>query len=884
MFDLEQSIKKWKKSLRKNPSLEDGYIEELESHLRDLIDNGIKKRLSNERAFDNAVKSLGDSDILGNEYYKTDSTEIINRRNKNGTSILSLVLLYNYFKIAFRYIRKYKGYSFLNILGLAIGVTCCLLILLYVQFELSYDTYHISSERIYRVCKSSKTPIKTDLFAPNVTEVAPTLLERFPEVEAAGIAGSVGEKITKYEDKMYIEKKVKFSNSGIFDILNTRFLRGEKQTALTKPFTIVITEHIADRYFTNEDPIGKILMLDTTAYEVTHVIEDCPLNTHLKYDMFAYLQEDNFGPWHEPWWGWHGMNYIRLAPGVDPNEFEARIKYLPHEYIDEKLKNMGVEFTLFFQPITDIHLYSNFKWEAEPPGNPGYVYVFIIVGILIILITCMNFINLATARSASRANEVGMRKVIGAYRFQILFQFLGESILLTLISVLIALVLSYFLLPVFNNIAGTNFNFSDLISKKILVGLSAIIIFIGIAGGMYPAIILSAFKPVSILKGLADSGKKGVLLRKVLVVSQFAISIILIIGTILFYQQIDFMKNTNLGFDKEQKLVLEFNRSRIERNSSESIKVEFLNHPLISEAAFSSSVPGRWMYLWRMYPYGEMDTKTRVINVFQVDFDFFDLYNIEIAEGRKFDQTKGIDQNRDAWILNEAAVKAFEWKSNAEALEHQINRESNQIVGVMKDFHFRGLQNTIDPLMLYIMADDFRYLTLEVSIDNLSETMDFVENKYKALFPEDLYQFFFLNEDFNKQYISDERIIKVFGIFTFWGIFIACLGLFGLAAFTAEKRTKEIGIRKTMGASLRHILIMLTGEFIKYVLIANFIAWPIAYFGMNFWLDDFAYRINISLYVFIIGGLIALLVTLLTVIYQTLKAALANPVDSLKYE
>ena len=794
-----------------------------------------------------------------------------------------ITMFKNYMKITLRSFQRQKGYTAINILGLAIGIACSIFIFMYVQFELSYDTYHDDAENIYRVCKSRKTETQLDLFAPNVIEVAPTLKELYPEVIAYGRIGTRGTPRVRYQDKYYIEDKVMLADEGIFDILKTNFVEGDKQTALVRPFTTVITKGIAEKYFGSEDPVGKMLMLDTTAYEVTAVVEDCPPNTHLKYSMLIYLDPDNMGPWHAPWQGWNGMNYIKLRDDVDVAEFENKIHDLPHRYIGEELAQNGIEFTLFLQKITDIHFYSNLKWEAEPPGNPTYVYIFGIVGIFILLIACFNFMNLATARSSKRSCEVGVRKVVGAQRRQLVTQFMSESFLMVVIAIALAMIFIILSLPSFNDLVQSNYSISDFISLRLLMFFAVLLLSVTFIAGSYPAIFLSRFKPAVVLGGNIRKGASGSLIRKILVIGQFAISLILIIAAMIFYNQMKYMLNTNLGFDKNQKLVLEFNRSMLNLDTYEAVKNEFKQNHYVKGATFSSSVPGRWMYLWHMWPYGMQDTKDQMLNCFQVDYDFLKDYKIEIAAGRSFDREKGTDQPGSVCILNEAAVKAYGF-TNREALTHQINRENNQIIGVAKDFHFRGLQEEIAPLLMFLMVEDFRYLTLSVDTDNLNETMAFVESTYNRLCPEELFVYFFLDQDFNLQYQSELKLGKVFGVFTFLGIFIACLGLFGLASFLAEQKTKEIGIRKVLGASISKVVVMLNKEFIKWVLVSNIIAWPVAYFAVSYWLQDFAYRINISWTPFLFASLIVLLIAIVTVSYQSLKAAKSNPVDSLKYE
>jgi len=794
-----------------------------------------------------------------------------------------LFMFKNYLKIALRNINKHKGYSFLNVLGLAIGIACFIFIFLYAQFELSYDKYHLDSDRIYRVAKSRKTEAKLDLLASNVTEVAPALKERFPEVEAAARIGGAHYRYIKVGDRIFMKENVVMADPEIFDILSMPFILGDKETALSRPGTMVLTRHIADKYFGQEIPVGKTILLDTTAYEITAVVEDCPPNTHMKYEMIGFLKYGEGSPFYSPWGGWHCMNYIKLGKGVDPDAFEEKIRFLPHEYIGDRLKEQGVEFTLFLQSIEDIHLHSHLSWEAEPSGNPLYVNIFSGVGVFILLIAAMNFINLTTARSATRSTEVGMRKVVGALRRQLIMQFLGESILISFLSFIIAFLIVCLSLPHYNNLAGMEYAYSSLFKPGLFFTLFGLVVLIGIAGGCYPAFFLSAFRPTAVLRGMLKSGTRGTVLRKALVVGQFAISIVLIIGTIIFYQQLHFMKNQHLGFDKEKKLVIEFDRSVVKQDTYEAVKAEFLKHPSIKRATFSSSVPGRWMYFWNMWPAGGQGTNNQMVNSFQVDYDFFPEYDVELVAGRIFQKALG-DKPGGGWIINEAAMKAFGWQSPEESLTKHIYEETDPILGVARDFHYRGLQTSIDPVAIFLMTEDFRYLTLTVDVENLDEIFVFIDEKYRELFPDALYEYFFLDTDFNLQYQIEERLGQVFRTFTFLGILIACLGLIGLASFVAEQRTKEIGIRKVLGASVPSIVAMLSKAFVKWVLIANIIAWPVAWVGMKYWLQDFAYRIDIGILPFVLSSGIALLIAVITVSYQSIKAGRSDPVKALKFE
>lgn len=793
----------------------------------------------------------------------------------------------NYIILTFRNIFRQKGYSFLNIFGLSTGIAASLFILIYTQFELSYDTYHEGADRIYRVASSRKTDLKLELFATAPIGAAPSIKENFPEVLEAARCGEASTYQVKYKDKQFIEENTGYADNELFKILSIPFIYGNPETVLKRPRTVVITREISEKYFGDINPVGETLLLDTTAYEVDGVVENLPSNTHLKKDFFLCFQTaidmmSAFGMTN-PWAGYNSMIYIKLKEGINPEELESKIKFLPDKYNGEELTKRGVILTLFLQPIQDIHLYSNFNWEMEPPGNPTYIFVFSVVGILILILACMNYMNLMTARSSNRSNEIGIRKVVGANRFQLITQFMGESLITTLISAVFSVLIVLALLPYFNEVTGLDFRSDILFQPETLTRIILIVLLVGLVSGSYPSFLLSNFKPIAIIKSASSPDSPATILRKILVVSQFAISIMLIIGLLLFYQQVNFMKNKYLGFDKEQKLVVEFDRSIISRSNSNTVKSEILEHPGIISGTFSSSIPGRWMYFWHLHPFGD-DKNDQMINCFQIDYDFVDEYNLDIIAGRKFMEERGVDNYDRGWIINEATIKAFGWKGYEDALQQSINGEGSPVIGVVKDFHLKGLQNKIEPMAMFLMSEDYRYLTLKVNVEKTDKFIPFIKERLTKLFPGYLFRYFFLDEDFNKQYKSEEATTNLLGIFTVLGILIALLGLFGLAAFMAEKRTKEIGIRKVLGAGIPTIVFMLTKEFIKWVLIANIIAWPVAYLIMNTWLQDFAYRINISVWAFILSAAIAFLIALLTVSYQSIKVALTNPANSLKYE
>ncbi len=799
----------------------------------------------------------------------------------------SLIMFKNYIKIAARHLIRYKGYSFLNILGLSAGIAGCLLIALYVNFELSYDKYHKDYDRIYRIALDQTTSNGSRYYAAAHFQMGPAVIEKFSQTESAVRITEPEYRFVRYLDKLNEEDGLYYADPGIFSMLSIDFIRGNPETAIIRPQTAVLSENIAEKYFGTDDPIGKTIAIDTLDYEITGIIKDSRRNTHLKYRIIMSIETVKDDMHYRNWSsGAHSTyTYVKLAHGTDIKDYERQITQMENDLIKEELEKVGYKHNYFLQPMADIHLHSDLRGELEPPGNRLYIYIFSVAGLLILVIACMNFINLSTARSANRACEVGLRKVVGAKRGQLIQQFLGESILVTSFSLILAIVLVGLFLPVFNNISGSYFSFSDIFQPGFFLGFCLITLLIGALSGCYPAIFLSSFLPVLVLKGAFSRGTRGGFMRKALVVSQFSITVFLIISTFIVYGQLDYMKNRHLGFDKEQKLVISLPRLSMLRDNYQTVKSELLRNASVINASASSTIPGRRTFFWRMWPSGERDTKAQGMNFINIDEDFLSVFDIRMAVGTPLSADLNPEILRRSYVLNEAAVEAFGWSGSEEALGKELlDRNNREIIGVVKDFHIEGLQNQIEPLIMSIWSDHFRYITLTVNTDDLDKTISFVQNKIHKFFPDVLFNYFFLDTDFNSHYRFEEKIGRIFGLFTILGLFIACLGLFGLASFIAEQRTKEIGIRKVLGANVSSIVAMLTREFVKWVFVGNLIAWPFAFFAAEKWLSNFAFRTDIHLWVFFVSGFLSLLISFSSVSFQALKASLANPVKALKYE
>jgi putative ABC transport system permease protein len=798
-----------------------------------------------------------------------------------------VIMLQNYLKIALRNIRKHKGYSLINIAGFAIGMACCLLILSYVRQELSYDRFHRDLDRLFRVAIDIRTQTANRVFAPICPMAGPTLKADFPQVEYSARILTAQGRLVKRDEVFFYEDLFMWADQEVFDVLTIPFIEGDPGEALSQPQSLVISARMSHKYFGGSDPLGKTLNVNGRDYRISGVVQDPPENTHLKYDLIASLI--TLADWGEMT-NWHSTmfyTYIKLMPNVNEEEFERQMTHLADKYIKERLDEWGSEYRFFLQPLAGIHLHSNIRYETEPPGNPDYIYILSIVGLVILLIAGLNFMNLSTARAANRANEVGMRKVVGAQKPQLVSQFLGESLLLAFISLSLSLILARFTMPLLNDQIGTSLTFTSLLHPAVLLTLLLGGALVGLAAGLYPALVLSGFKPVTTLKGSRGAHPKGLAMRTVLVVLQFAISVALIVGTLTMYRQFNYMKNQHLGFDKEQKLVLPLRGGISIADNYETVKDVFSQQGSITGAAVSSTVPGRGVSNFAVSLVGEEDVMNQSMFHLYFDHDFIPDYGIEIAAGRPFQKAMSTDV-RGAFLINRAAVKAFGWSRPEEALGKRIRTgfggRVNPIIGVTEDFHYRGLQSKVEPLVMEYMPEMFRAVTLSIDIGDLKTTMAAVETEWKTLFPGNPFEHFFLDTDFDRQYRADEQVGRIFGIFTYLGLFIACLGLLGLASFTAESRTKEIGIRKVLGASVAGIIVMLSKQFARWVLIANLFAWPLAYYVMNKWLDGFAYRSGIGIWTFILSGASALAIALLIVSYQSFRAATADPVDSLRYE
>jgi putative ABC transport system permease protein len=807
-------------------------------------------------------------------------------------------MLRNYFKIAWRNLSRYKGYTFINIAGLSIGIACCLVIFLFVQDELSYDTFNAKADRTYRIVNHRVNESSQMDMARTPPAYGPTLKNDFAEVEQVARIFEFGSKqLVAYADKKFFEPDILLADSTFFDVFSFSLIRGNPDQVLRGPNSIVLSETMAHKYFGDQDPIDKVLTMDGTyKFRVTGVMNDVPAQSHLKANFigsFGVLR-DMVGPKRMESWGWQQFfTYIVLPENYNPAKLDAKLSAFFAQHAQEEIKGSQSRDNYHLQALTDVHLHSSdLEYDLAQKGDIRYVYAFSIVALFTLLIACFNFMNLSTARSARRAKEVGLRKAVGAERIQLIGQFLGESILQTGMALVLAIGLVLAVLPMLNDWASKSLSLLSVVNVPFILGLLGAGLFIGLLAGSYPAFVLSAFRPVKVLKGGTQGPQGGAFLRKNLVVVQFTVSIILIIGAGIVFYQMRYIQQKNLGFTKEQLVSVPLRTAAIAKNI-ETIKAELLKNPSITGATACYGVPGGRFAGDGINLPGKSEQFST--NMFLVDYDYISTLGMQIIAGRDFSRAFGTDAE-EGFIMNETAVKALGWGSPANALGKEVSwpkwtpstpadtLKRGRVIGVVKDFNYKTIHQKIEPMVLHIVPSDYAQLVVRIRPEATTAALSALEAKWKALASDWPFEYTFLDEQFANQYRTEQIFSKVFGLFTCLSLFITCLGLFGLAAFTAEQRTKEIGVRKVLGASVASILVLLSKDFLKLVLIAILIASPVAWYAMNQWLQGFAYKIDLAWWMFALAGLLAVLIAILTVSFQSLKAALINPVKSLRSE
>ncbi|WPP49844.1 ABC transporter permease [Catalinimonas niigatensis] len=807
-------------------------------------------------------------------------------------------MIKNYFTIALRNLLKNKVFSFINILGLAIGIAACLLILQYVQWELSYDDFHANKENLYRVKQNRYNKgVLTTEWAAGCGAAGYELKEGFEEVEEYATLRPTGGVVIYKEATggpvRHKEEKMYFATASFLPMFSFDLLQGDEATALEKPYTAVISQAAAQRYFGEEDPIGKrISVNDQNEYEITGVFQDIPENSHLKFDfLFSY---STFVGWAGEEvitaWQWDGFyTYLKLKDGTDPKALEAKIPALIEAKAGEELAAYDSDMDFYLQPLTDIHLTSNYMMEAEVNGDQEAVYALLIIAIFIILIAWVNYINLSTAKSVDRAKEVGIRKVMGSQRTQLIRQFMAESVLLNVLAVIIAIVLVLVSYRYFSSLIGQELTLSLFLTASFWWFLLGIFVIGAFFSGIYPAFVLSAFRPVQVLKGKMSTSKNGVMLRKTLVVLQFAASVFLIAGTLIVYQQIMYMQDQELGVAIDQTLVIEAPSvvdDSVYADRVESFKAALTRNSSIKAATASTAVPGNkpgWN-AGGIKLIAQDDSESNQYRVIGIDYDFLDAFQLEIVEGRNFSRDFGTDES--AVLFNESAVKLLGFDEAEAALNEEIFfwGDTFKIVGVVKDYHQESLKANFDPLIFRLIPASRSFFSLKVETAHLPETIATANQVWDNFFPGNPFSYFFLDDHFNKQYQSDLRFGQTFGFFALLAIFVACLGLFGLSSFMAVQKTKEIGIRKVLGSSVSGIVALLSKDFVLLVIIASLVTLPLVYFVMDSWLSDYAFRIEIAWWLLLVPVILVLLIALFTISFQTVRAALADPAKSLRYE
>lgn len=796
----------------------------------------------------------------------------------------SNLMLINYIKIAMRNIIKQKGYTFINLAGLAVGMASCLLILLWIQDELSYDQFHKNKNNLYRLnyeevisgtyAKYTKTPFAA----------APVFSKQIPEIDKNTIFYRKNG-VIKNLGKSFEERNIVYVDTDFFDMFTFEFVVGEK-SVLSEPGAVVLTKETSVKLFGTENPIGKTLILDDK-YDLTvsGIIENVPTNSHMVFDYLissSTLQNADRSILDQ--WAWFaGWTYVTLIDGADTKLVEEKmLQIVAENYTEYGLNDGTMGFIL--QKVTDIHLYSEGVADIKVNGDIQTIYLFSVIVIFILLIACINFINLSTARSSKRSLEIGLRKVFGAYKKSIVAQFLSESIIISFLGLLIALILAQLLLPSFNDFVGKDLKLALFNNKLFALEAFLLILIVGIFAGSIPAISFSAFKPIECLSNKLGIASNSNNLRNLLVIFQFSISTVLILSTFTVVDQINFMKNSSLGFNNDQVMVLDLNSTE-NIKSINSIKNEILNYPDVGQVEISSGIPGKIHTTYTMMKIDDGKEYSHNIDVIFAGINFVDTYKFELLFGSDFNESNVADTSRWSFILNETAAKKFNMDENSIGEEIGFSQKNmGNVVGIIRDFNYSSLKNEIEPLILGYNTSNARYMSIKLNSQNISNSIENIETTWNKFNNERKFSYFFADAHFDSLYKSEDRLNKISTIFSGIAIFIACLGLYGLASFIAEQKTKEIGVRKVLGSSVANIIILMSKNFLVLVLLSNIISWPIAYYLMDMFLSGYAYRIDIGYEIFIITGIITLIIAFLSVGYQTLKSSFEDPIKSLKYE
>lgn len=790
-------------------------------------------------------------------------------------------MIKSYLLVALRSLRRNKLHSIINITGLAIGMSCCILIALFVQFELSYDRQNKNADRIYRAA----IDLEANDWAISAFPLGALLKENLSEVENYTRIKPVELFLQNEETSAKFKEKVFYADSSVFEVLDIRLTKGNPAMALAEINSMVITEERAKVYFGNQDPIGKTLIStnDRQEFIITGVFEPLPASSHVHMDIMA--SSDNFAPMRaDNPNGWNYLTnhytYLLLPAGIDPVALEPRIDAFVREHLE--LPEDGPQSNIRLQALSSIHLHSNRGLEIEANGNMNTVYILSAIAFFILIIACINFMNLTTAQSLKRAREVGIRKVVGSRRSQLVFQFLSESVVISFVALVISIILLVLIVPQFNAISGKNIVINPIDNYIVTLVFAGITLFVGLFAGIYPAFILSSFNPVRVLKGNFVGQVSGQNLRKGLVVFQFAIAFVIMVGTYVVYSQLDYMLNKNMGFEREQTMVIKLPNDSI---GELSVKNEMLRLSEVKSITRFNEMPGKMVRTSTIWYEGAPENRGENLYLFSGDTDLLKTLGMKMKSGEYF--RDGTQQFAREFVINETAAKHFGW-SLEEAIGKQMNfgergEDPGKVVGVIEDFHFKHLHDAIDPLVMYLEPGyESRFMAVKINTANLKEAVGSVEETWKTLQPEHELEYQFLDESFDKLFDEEKRLGQLFGFFSGLAIFISCLGLFGLASFTMEQSRKSVAVRKVLGASVPDIVMMMSKDFLKLVLLGMILASPLAYYAMNKWLQGFAYNVGFGWMVWIYAASVAIIVAFVTVSYHSLKAATSNPVNSLK--
>ena len=792
----------------------------------------------------------------------------------------------NLIRVAFRNFWKDKGYSILNILGLTIGITFSLLLIFYIIDELSFDRFHKKADRIYRVVSYINEPTNKMKWTATQFPLGPQIKRDYPEIEESVRFVNTDRRLYQNGDLKFYEEKIYYVDSNVFNVFTYDFLEGNGKTALMEPNSIVLTKSLAEKYFGKGKPaVGQSLRTNRAeVFKVTAVIKDHPKNAHL---IFNALISANTLPrdFANNWGGFGFFTYVLLKPNTNAAALEKKMLAMYDKYMASIFKQYNINIWYGLQLVTDIHLKSDFTGEPEELGSMSYIYIFSSVALFLLLIACINYMNMTTARSARRAKEIGIRKVTGSNQSQLVLQFLLESILLTFISLVLSLALAYFLLPLFNSLSGKFISFDSLVRPEMILVLVGIMLFVGFLGGSYPAFYLARFNPLGILKGSLSKGSSNVTLRRVLVVTQFSISMIMLICTWVVYGQLKYMRNKDLGFDKELVITMNVDGGQDVVRKVESFRNELKANPRVLKTSSSSTIPGGGINFNLFSVESKNGFVDKGVDVYNVDENYFNTMSIPLVKGRNFSNA-GSDTSHGL-IVNESMVKEFGWGDNPLGKKIKYPGDTSgaylEVVGVVKDFHQKSLYNPIASLMLTYNRYN-NNVQAKLSPTDVPGTLTFIENSWKKVFPGLSFSYKFLDQDFDSQYAADKKRGKLFTVFSIITIAITCLGLLGLIAFTTQQRQKEISIRKVMGAGIPQIITLVARNFVWLVALSCLIAFPVAWYFMNKWLTIFPYNSGLSITTFVLSALAVLVITLITVSFHTIKVAISNPVKSLRTE